>query len=101
MVVSAEKHLHQGDDAAKYVEASRLAEGLSPTSSGTGFFIGEVRYKGEILPGERPAILDKALFEAVQQKLSAHQSHKTLTRRCPPCLLLPASRAIAVHAMGW
>ena len=24
------------------------------------FFIGEVRYKGEILPGEQPAILDRA-----------------------------------------
>jgi DNA invertase Pin-like site-specific DNA recombinase len=44
------------------------------------FFIGEVKYKGEILPGEQPAIIDKALFEAVQQKLSDHQSHKTLTR---------------------
>jgi len=45
------------------------------------FFIGEVKYKGEVLPGEQPAIMDKSLFEAVQQKLSAHQSHKTLTRQ--------------------
>jgi DNA invertase Pin-like site-specific DNA recombinase len=45
------------------------------------FFIGEVKYRGEILPGEQPAIIDKALFEAVQQKLSDHQSHKTLTRQ--------------------
>jgi site-specific DNA recombinase len=45
------------------------------------FFIGEVRYKGEVLPGEQPAIMDKSLFEVVQQKLSAHQSHKTLTRQ--------------------
>src|SRR5215469_14088968 len=45
------------------------------------FFIGEVKYRGEILPGEQPAIIDKALFEDVQQKLSAHQSHKTLTRQ--------------------
>ena len=44
------------------------------------FFIGEVKYKGEILPGEQPAIIDKALFEAVQQKLSDHQSHQTLRR---------------------
>jgi site-specific DNA recombinase len=44
------------------------------------FFIGEVKYRGEILPGEQPAIIDKPLFEAVQQKLSDHQSHKTLTR---------------------
>jgi hypothetical protein len=30
------------------------------------FFIGEVNYKGEVLPGEQPAIMDKSLFEAVQ-----------------------------------
>jgi len=45
------------------------------------FFIGEVRYRDEVLPGEQPAIIDKRLFEAVQQKLSAHQSHKTLIRQ--------------------
>jgi DNA invertase Pin-like site-specific DNA recombinase len=44
------------------------------------FFIGEVKYKGEILPGEQPAIIDKALFEAVQRKLSDHQAHQTLSR---------------------
>jgi site-specific DNA recombinase len=45
------------------------------------FFIGEVNYKGEILPGEQPAIVDRSLFDAVQKKLSAQQSHKTLTRQ--------------------
>ena len=45
------------------------------------FFVGEVSYKGEVLPGEQTAIMDKSLFQAVQQKLSAHQSHKTLTRQ--------------------
>jgi DNA invertase Pin-like site-specific DNA recombinase len=46
------------------------------------FFVGEVEYKGDILPGEQPAILDKRLFEAVQQKLSAQQSHRTLSSTC-------------------
>src|SRR5258706_9119312 len=32
------------------------------------FYIGEVKYKGEILPGEQPAIMDRELFDAVQQK---------------------------------
>jgi site-specific DNA recombinase len=32
--------------------------------------IGEVKYKGEILPGEQPAIMDRQLFDAVQQKLT-------------------------------
>ena len=68
------------------------------------FFVGEVRYKGEILPGEQPAIIDKALFEAVQQKLSAHQSHKILTRQKSDHLLMDllfddaGHRMIATHA---
>src|SRR5262249_21375347 len=33
------------------------------------FFIGEVNYKGEVLPGEQPAIMEKSLFDAVQHKL--------------------------------
>src|ERR1700737_4206773 len=40
------------------------------------FYIGEVKYKGEILPGEQPAIMDKQLFDAVQQKLTDQWSHR-------------------------
>src|SRR6195952_1904956 len=32
------------------------------------FYIGEVKYKSEILPGEQPPIMDRELFEAVRQK---------------------------------
>src|SRR6516164_3133153 len=68
------------------------------------FFIGEVTYRGEILPGEQPAIIDKSLFEAVRHKLSAHQSHKTLTRQKSDHLLRDllfddaGHRMIATHA---
>src|SRR6204780_1790336 len=34
------------------------------------FYIGEVAFKGEILKGEQPAILDRALFDAVQARLN-------------------------------
>src|SRR6266446_2250055 len=40
------------------------------------FYIGEVKYKGEILPGEQAAIMDRQLFEAVQQKLTDQWSHR-------------------------
>ena len=40
------------------------------------FYVGEVKYKGEILPGEQPTILDRTLFEAVQQKLTDQWSHR-------------------------
>jgi hypothetical protein len=44
------------------------------------FYIGEVKYKNEILPGEQPAIMDRALFDAVRQKALAQWSHRTLLR---------------------
>src|SRR5258707_382869 len=40
------------------------------------FYIGEVKYKGEILPGEQPAIMDRDLFGAVQQQLTDQWSHR-------------------------
>jgi DNA invertase Pin-like site-specific DNA recombinase len=40
------------------------------------FYIGEVKYKGEILPGEQPAIMERNLFDAVQQKLTDQWSHR-------------------------
>ena len=33
------------------------------------FYIGEVAFKGEVLAGEQPAIVDRNLFDAVQTKL--------------------------------
>jgi site-specific DNA recombinase len=44
------------------------------------FYIGEVDYKDEILPGEQPSIMDRALFEAVRQKSLAQWSHRTVVR---------------------
>ena len=34
------------------------------------FYIGEVVFKGEVLKGEQPPILDRALFDAVQARLN-------------------------------
>src|SRR5258706_11147332 len=44
------------------------------------FYIGEVKYRNEILPGEQPSIIDRALFEAVRQKATAQWSHRSLVR---------------------
>jgi site-specific DNA recombinase len=44
------------------------------------FYIGEVKYKNEILPGEQPPIMDRALFEAVRQKSLTQWSHRTVVR---------------------
>jgi DNA invertase Pin-like site-specific DNA recombinase len=44
------------------------------------FYVGEVKYKNEILPGEQPPILDRKLFAAVRQKSLAQWSHRTVAR---------------------
>jgi DNA invertase Pin-like site-specific DNA recombinase len=51
------------------------------------FFIGEVKYRGEILPGEQPPIMDRALFDAVQQKLTDQWTTRTNIRNAGDHLL--------------
>jgi len=51
------------------------------------FYIGEVEYKGEILPGEQPPILDRELFEAVQRKLDEQRTARSNTRGASEALL--------------
>jgi hypothetical protein len=68
------------------------------------FYIGEVKYKNEILPGEQPPILDRALFEAVRQKAIAQWSHRNLARSKSDHLLTgllfddAGHRMVATHA---
>jgi DNA invertase Pin-like site-specific DNA recombinase len=52
------------------------------------FYIGDVAFKGEILPGEQPAILDRKLFEAVQRKLDEQRTNHTVTRASSDSLLM-------------
>ena len=44
------------------------------------FYIGEVRFKGEVLPGPQPPLMERALFDAVQQRLTDQWSHRTVTK---------------------
>jgi site-specific DNA recombinase len=68
------------------------------------FYIGEVKYKNEILPGEQPPIMDRALFEAVRQKSLAQWSHRTIVRNKSDHLLSgllfddAGHRMISTHA---
>jgi site-specific DNA recombinase len=63
------------------------------------FYIGEVKYKNEILPGEQPPILDRALFEEVRQKALAQWSHRTLARSKSELLLAGLLFDDAGHSM--
>jgi|RhiMetdeSRZDD1v2_1073273.scaffolds.fasta_scaffold07519_1 site-specific DNA recombinase len=44
------------------------------------FYVGEVQYKNEIYPGPQPPLMERELFDAVQAKLTAQWSHRTITR---------------------
>jgi hypothetical protein len=44
------------------------------------FYIGEVAFKGEVLPGEQPAIVDRQLFDAVQVKLTQQVNNHKIAR---------------------
>jgi DNA invertase Pin-like site-specific DNA recombinase len=52
------------------------------------FYIGEVSYKGEVLPGEQPAILDRGLFDLVQAKLDQQRSNQTTARNASDAVLM-------------
>jgi site-specific DNA recombinase len=51
------------------------------------FYIGEVEYKEEILPGEQPAIMDRSLFDEVQQKLTDQWTTRSRIRNASEHLL--------------
>jgi site-specific DNA recombinase len=51
------------------------------------FYIGEVVYGGEIHPGEHEPILDRAMFEAVQEKLKDGAVARQIRRSRSPAIL--------------
>lgn len=52
------------------------------------FYVGEVQFKGEVFPGEQPAILDRKLFDAVQARLDQQRNHHTTARNSTDSLLM-------------
>jgi site-specific DNA recombinase len=52
------------------------------------FYIGEVLFKGEVFPGQQPAILDRDLFDAVQAKLNDQRTNHTAARAKSESLLI-------------
>jgi site-specific DNA recombinase len=64
------------------------------------FYIGEVRYKGDILPGEQPPIMERLLFDAVQQKLTDQWTTRTSVRSAGDHLLTGLLFDDAGHRMA-
>src|SRR4030081_3573150 len=63
------------------------------------FYVGEVKYKDEILPGEQPAIMDRTLFDAVQKKLTQQWTTRSTTRNASDHLLIGLLFDDAGHRM--
>jgi site-specific DNA recombinase len=64
------------------------------------FYIGEVRYRGEILPGEQPPIMERTLFDAVQQKLTDQWTTRSSVRNAGDHLLTGLLFDDAGHRMA-
>ena len=45
------------------------------------FYVGEVKFKDEILGGPQPALLERSLFEAVQNKLTEQWLHRNRSKQ--------------------
>src|SRR5215204_1728547 len=52
------------------------------------FYIGQVAFKGQILAGEQPPIVDRKLFDAVQAKLDEQLNNHKVSRTKSEALLL-------------
>jgi DNA invertase Pin-like site-specific DNA recombinase len=78
---------------ARSLKSGRVIGGISFTSGPlvhllrNRFYVGEVDFKGEILPGEQAPIVDRKLFDAVQAKLG-QQIHSFNTTRMTSGALL-------------
>jgi len=64
------------------------------------FYIGEVNYKGEILPGEQRPIMERALFDTVQQKLTDQWTTRSSIRNAGDHLLTGLLFDDAGHRMA-
>jgi len=64
------------------------------------FYIGEVSYKGDILPGEQPPLMERTLFDAVQQKLTDQWTTRSSVRIASDHLLTGLLFDDAGHRMA-
>ena len=69
------------------IAASRFMVGPLAHMLKNRFYIGEVVYRGDIHKGEHEPILDRALFEAVQEKLAERAVARRLARSSSPSML--------------
>ncbi len=83
-VVSKTRTLKSGQQ----VGGIPLARGALAYLLRNRFYIGEVAFKGEILPGEQPAIIDRKLFDAVQARLNQQLNNHKASRNTSEALVV-------------
>jgi site-specific DNA recombinase len=66
----------------------RIIGGIAFTRGSLAAFLRNRFYMGEVFPGEQSAILDRALFDAVQSKLDRQRTNHAKTRQQSQSLLM-------------
>ena len=82
------------------VQAARFMIGPLAHLLKNRFYVGEVAYRGEIYPGEHGAIVERAVFNQVQAKLSERTVARRLKRSQSPHLLTGLIFDDAGHPMS-
>ena len=73
--------------SGKTIQAERFRVGALAYMLSNRFYIGEIAYKGEVHKGEHTSIVDKAIFEAVQQCMQNHSVARKIRRSSSPAIL--------------
>ena len=84
----------------KTIQAERFQVGPLAYMLRNRFYIGEVAYKGEVHAGEHQAIVDKAIFEAVQERMEGHSVARKIRRSSSPAILTGRINDDAGHPMS-
>ncbi|MFN3891266.1 MAG: recombinase family protein [Beijerinckiaceae bacterium] len=69
------------------IQAERFMVGPLAHLLKNRFYIGEVAYRGEVHKGEHEAIIDRGLFEAVQDRIRQQSVARRIQREASPAIL--------------
>ena len=86
--------------SGKTIQAERFRVGPLAYMLRNRFYIGEIAYKGEIHNGEHQPIVDKAIFEAVQERMQSHGVARKIRRSSSPAILTGRIYDDAGHPMS-
>ncbi len=86
--------------SGKTIQAERFRVGPLAYMLRNRFYIGEIAYKGEVHKGEHESIVDKAIFEAVQERMEGHSVARKIRRSSSSAILTGRIFDDASHPMS-